>query len=66
MGIQLSSVPITLGGSSLRRRSHSRLRQLPPPWHAVAAIDVQSRKVLKNIQFEVGSGPKRIAIARRV
>jgi len=34
--------------------------------HAVAAIDVQSRKVLKNIQFELSSGPKRIAIARRV
>jgi YVTN family beta-propeller protein len=33
--------------------------------HAVAAIDVQSRKVLRNIQFELGSGPKRIAIARR-
>jgi YVTN family beta-propeller protein len=33
--------------------------------HAVAAIDVQSRKVLTNIQFELGSGPKRIAIARR-
>ena len=34
--------------------------------HAVAAIDVQSRKVLRNIQFELGSGPKRIAIAKRV
>jgi YVTN family beta-propeller protein len=34
--------------------------------HAVAAIDVQSRKVLRNIQFELGSGPKRIAVARRV
>ena len=33
---------------------------------AVAAIDVQSRKVLSNMQFELGSGPKRIAIARRV
>lgn len=32
---------------------------------AVAAIDVQSRKVLSNMQFELGSGPKRIAIARR-
>jgi YVTN family beta-propeller protein len=33
---------------------------------AVAAIDVQTRKVLSNMQFELGSGPKRIAIARRV
>ena len=33
---------------------------------AVAAIDVPSRKVLSNMQFELGSGPKRIAIARRV
>lgn len=33
---------------------------------AVAAIDVQSRKVLSNMQFELGSGPKRIAIAKRV
>jgi YVTN family beta-propeller protein len=33
---------------------------------AVAAIDVATRKVLKNIQFELGTGPKRIAIARRV
>ena len=33
---------------------------------AVAAIDVQSRKVLNNLRFERGSGPKRIAIARRV
>lgn len=33
---------------------------------AVAAIDVQSRKVLSNMQFELGSGPKRIAIARRI
>jgi YVTN family beta-propeller protein len=32
--------------------------------HAVAVIDVQSRKVLKNIQFELGSGPKRIAIGK--
>lgn len=31
---------------------------------AVAAVDVAKRKVLKNIQFELGSGPKRIAIAR--
>jgi YVTN family beta-propeller protein len=34
--------------------------------HAVAAIDVQTRKVLSNMQFELGGGPKRIAIARRV
>ncbi|MGH7561107.1 MAG: YncE family protein [Gemmatimonadales bacterium] len=33
---------------------------------AVAAIDVQSRRVLGNMQFERGGGPKRIAIARRV
>ena len=33
---------------------------------AVAAIDVQSRKVVSNMQFELGGGPKRIAIARRV
>lgn len=33
---------------------------------AVAAIDVQSRKVLTNMQFERGSGPKRIAVAKRV
>lgn len=33
--------------------------------HALAAIDVQSRKVLRNIQFELGSGPKRIALARK-
>jgi YVTN family beta-propeller protein len=32
---------------------------------AVAAVDIKTRKVLKNIQFELGSGPKRIAIARR-
>ena len=32
---------------------------------AVAAIDIASRKVLKNIQFERGSGPKRIAISPR-
>jgi YVTN family beta-propeller protein len=30
---------------------------------AVAAVDIESRKVLKNIQFELGSGPKRIMIA---
>jgi DNA-binding beta-propeller fold protein YncE len=34
--------------------------------HAVAAIDVQTRKVLSNMQFELGSGPKRIAIARKL
>jgi YVTN family beta-propeller protein len=34
--------------------------------HAVAVVDVQSRKVLHNIQFELGSGPKRIAIGKRV
>jgi YVTN family beta-propeller protein len=33
---------------------------------AIAAIDVASRKVLKNIQFELGGGPKRIAIAPKV
>ena len=33
--------------------------------HAVAAIDVQSRKVVSNMQFELGGGPKRIAIARK-
>lgn len=33
---------------------------------AVAAIDVQSRKVVSNMQFELGSGPKRIAIGKRV
>lgn len=32
---------------------------------AVAAVDVASRKVLKNIQFELGSGPKRIMVAPR-
>ena len=31
--------------------------------HAVAAIDVQSRKVLANVQFARGSGPKRILVA---
>jgi large repetitive protein len=30
---------------------------------AVAAIDIATRKVLTNIQFERGSGPKRIAIS---
>jgi YVTN family beta-propeller protein len=33
---------------------------------AVAAVDVAARKVLHNIQFELGSGPKRIMIAPRV
>jgi YVTN family beta-propeller protein len=33
---------------------------------AVAAVDVSTRKVLKNIQFELGGGPKRIMIAPRV
>jgi YVTN family beta-propeller protein len=33
---------------------------------AVAAIDVQTRKVVSNMQFELGVGPKRIAIAKRV
>lgn len=33
--------------------------------HAVAAIDVRTRKVLHHIQFELGSGPKRIALAKR-
>lgn len=32
---------------------------------AVAAIDVQSRRVLTNIQFARGTGPKRIAIAKK-
>jgi YVTN family beta-propeller protein len=32
---------------------------------AVAAIDVASRKVLRNIQFELGGGPKRIMIAAK-
>lgn len=32
---------------------------------AVAAIDVASRKVIANIQFERASGPKRILVARR-
>lgn len=32
---------------------------------AVAAIDVATRKVLTNIQFERGSGPKRIAMSPR-
>jgi DNA-binding beta-propeller fold protein YncE len=32
----------------------------------VAAIDVRTRKVVSNMQFERGSGPKRIAIGRRI
>lgn len=32
--------------------------------HAVAAIDVNTRKVLANIQFERGGGPKRILAVR--
>lgn len=34
--------------------------------HAVAAIDVQTRKVVSHMQFELGGGPKRIAIGKRV
>ena len=34
--------------------------------NAVAAIDVQTKKVLYNIQFELGAGPKRIAISKRL
>jgi YVTN family beta-propeller protein len=36
-------------------------------WHSdvVAAIDVASRKVIANVQFERASGPKRILVARR-
>lgn len=33
---------------------------------AVAAIDVETRKVLHNIQFERTGGPKRIALAKKV
>jgi YVTN family beta-propeller protein len=33
--------------------------------HAVAAIDINTRKVLANVQFERGSGPKRILAAPR-
>jgi YVTN family beta-propeller protein len=33
---------------------------------AVAAIDVATRKVITNIQFELRSGPKRIAVARKI
>jgi YVTN family beta-propeller protein len=32
---------------------------------AVAAIDIATRKVLTNIQFERGSGPKRIMVAKK-
>jgi YVTN family beta-propeller protein len=32
---------------------------------AVAAIDVQSRKVLANVQFARGTGPKRITVAKK-
>jgi YVTN family beta-propeller protein len=32
---------------------------------AVAVVDIKTRKVLRNIQFELGSGPKRIAIGIR-
>jgi hypothetical protein len=32
---------------------------------AVAAIDINSRKVLTNIQFPRGTGPKRILVAPR-
>ena len=34
--------------------------------HAVAAIDIKSRKVLANIQFARGGGPKRILVAPKV
>jgi DNA-binding beta-propeller fold protein YncE len=34
--------------------------------HAVAAIDIRSRKVLANVQFARGSGPKRILVAPKV
>ena len=34
--------------------------------HAVAAIDIASRKVLANIQFARGTGPKRILVAPKV
>jgi DNA-binding beta-propeller fold protein YncE len=33
--------------------------------HAVAAIDIKARKVLANIQFARGGGPKRILVAAR-
>jgi DNA-binding beta-propeller fold protein YncE len=34
--------------------------------HAVAAIDIRTRKVLANIQFARGGGPKRILVAPKV
>ena len=34
--------------------------------HAVAAIDINTRKVLTNIQFARGTGPKRIVVAPKV
>jgi DNA-binding beta-propeller fold protein YncE len=34
--------------------------------HAVAAIDINTRKVLTNIQFARGTGPKRILVAPKV
>lgn len=33
---------------------------------AVAAIDVQTKKVVSNMQFELGAGPKRIAVGKRI
>jgi YVTN family beta-propeller protein len=33
--------------------------------HAVAAIDVATKKVLKNVQFARGGGPKRILVTRK-
>ena len=33
---------------------------------AVAALDVNTKKVITNIQFELGGGPKRIAIGKRI
>jgi DNA-binding beta-propeller fold protein YncE len=34
--------------------------------HAVAAIDIKARKVLANVQFARGGGPKRILVAPKV
>jgi len=34
--------------------------------HAVAAIDIATHKVLANIQFARGPGPKRILVAPKV
>ena len=34
--------------------------------HAVAAIDIETRKVLTNVQFARGSGPKRILVAPKI